>query len=791
MQLIGPNCTRLKNACETAKCAPNQKCVDFGNFYRCECSPGFYGEFCSHMLNPCSSYPCKKNATCQQISETNYTCHCPYGWSGQNCSELTNFCELWPCDNGAECLQMFGGRQCLCKEGFTGSNCSARIEFCSLDPLPCHNNSTCDSFRQTCNCSHGWQGPKCDSIVDSCSSSPCPEGVECINLLGDYKCNCSQGQTGRNCENFIFDCREDLCLNGGNCVEENLNDDLNYFACECPEGFTGDLCEIPLDPCRLDPCRNNGTCLSRPDGTYECRCDDNNCEESKITCATHNPCKNGGTCENSFMPICKCPPSYVGLYCDKERDANFNLYFASIADKPDGYKSPAISSPLFNLKQRQFTLVFWVKFSPDASQNPNIDITYLTLFQQPVKSSDKPTILVEFLSWGFHLVNMTSSSRVKLFVNDSLWHHITLLWDIYTLQTYVDGKIAANLNFQTNDIPTNRLKVILGRPIVSSPTTASSFTGELSLVTIFSRILTEDEISRMFHSCSVWFDRWNQAALVNLRWIEFDKPKEKSTVLVKFPGICKVSPCLPGHQNCLVDKIPPEIRRCPADIHVVGDPNTRLRQIDWPLEPDFRDNIEVTSVVSNYRKYQTLPWGSYQVIFVATDNSSNSAMCSFKWIFSPFQCRTPPDPVNGIVQPVQFCKESAICQYFTIDCRPNFAFYQAVKPFYSCGPEGSWDIQRPNSILSFSFPPCSPIVEAILVEFRGRLAFPHQLSCVAQTESQFRREILVAMGSLLDSDQMDSNSLIVECSNGTSHGRIKRDSNSPSGSIFTFHSNIS
>ena len=37
--------------------------------------------------SPCASQPCKNDAVCKDISETEYTCECVAGWTGKLCDQ--------------------------------------------------------------------------------------------------------------------------------------------------------------------------------------------------------------------------------------------------------------------------------------------------------------------------------------------------------------------------------------------------------------------------------------------------------------------------------------------------------------------------------------------------------------------------------------------------------------------------------------------------------------------------------------------------------------------------------
>merc|ERR1712212_890667 len=79
-----------------------------------------------------------------------------------------------------------------------------------------------------------------------------------------------------------------------------------------------------INECDNSPCKNEGTCTNSY-GSYSCKCQDgwtgNNCDQDINEC-DKNTCKNGGTCTNNDGSYsCRCPNLWRGKNCDKEKGA--------------------------------------------------------------------------------------------------------------------------------------------------------------------------------------------------------------------------------------------------------------------------------------------------------------------------------------------------------------------------------------------------------------------------------------------------------------------------------------
>ncbi|XP_022101231.1 cadherin EGF LAG seven-pass G-type receptor 2-like [Acanthaster planci] len=97
--------------------------------YRCECPPGFTGNYCTTEINYCYSNPCGSNGQCIQ-KEAGYTCVCNDNFAGPNCEiDFKNGrCTDNLCKNGGLCRNfLLGGFECVCPgDDYDGDLCEIR-----------------------------------------------------------------------------------------------------------------------------------------------------------------------------------------------------------------------------------------------------------------------------------------------------------------------------------------------------------------------------------------------------------------------------------------------------------------------------------------------------------------------------------------------------------------------------------------------------------------------------------------------------------------------------------------
>ena len=147
---------------------------------------------------PCSSNPCKNDATCTETPQSQlpdtfeYFCACKSGYVGQNCEKVAGICEsiIEPCGKFGVCKPHPSSPYhylCDCEDGYSGDLCD-KIDLCQSEP--CLNGATCTFMPieedVRCDCDSGFQGKLCSMDTDECLSYPCYSPRVCVDFVGFY-----------------------------------------------------------------------------------------------------------------------------------------------------------------------------------------------------------------------------------------------------------------------------------------------------------------------------------------------------------------------------------------------------------------------------------------------------------------------------------------------------------------------------------------------------------------------------------------------------------------------------
>ncbi|KAG5266890.1 hypothetical protein AALO_G00237430 [Alosa alosa] len=178
-------------------------------------------------------------------------------------------------------------------------------------------------------CLDGWSGRDCSKAI-------CKQG--CSTEHGDCEqpgeCRCQYGWQGPFCDK----CKPHPGCQHGTCIEP--------WQCLCDTNWGGQLCDKDLNTCATrQPCQNGGTCSNTGPDKYQCSCPEGysgvNCERAEHACLS-NPCSNGGSCvENSQGYECKCAPGWSGPSCTTNIDecsTNPCNHGGTCQDQVNGYK---------------------------------------------------------------------------------------------------------------------------------------------------------------------------------------------------------------------------------------------------------------------------------------------------------------------------------------------------------------------------------------------------------------------------------------------------------------------
>ncbi|XP_038206571.1 protein serrate, partial [Zerene cesonia] len=130
--------------------------------------------------------------------------------------------------------------------------------------------------------------------------------------FGHYACSpagdkrCLPGWQGDNCEKPV--CKDGCHPQHGRCDKPG--------ECLCRPGWRGELCA----QCQPYPGCKHGYCNG---SSWDCTCDTNwggiLCDQDLNYCGTHEPCQNGGTCENTAPDqyLCTCAEGFSGADCER------------------------------------------------------------------------------------------------------------------------------------------------------------------------------------------------------------------------------------------------------------------------------------------------------------------------------------------------------------------------------------------------------------------------------------------------------------------------------------------
>lgn len=208
--ITGPLCINPELGCSFSNGGCEQDCFDGGaGSFRCGCRPGFRLRddlvSCASR-NPCSSDPCKGEATCIVSPQgDSYTCHCPHGYqldaTQLDCIDVDE-CQDTPC--AQECVNTDGGFLCECWVGYRpggpGEEACVDLDECTLYPAPCaqHCTNTPGSFH--CSCLPGYDpsgedATQCEDKDECADPTGNPCQGPCSNVPGSFHCGCLEGWT--------------------------------------------------------------------------------------------------------------------------------------------------------------------------------------------------------------------------------------------------------------------------------------------------------------------------------------------------------------------------------------------------------------------------------------------------------------------------------------------------------------------------------------------------------------------------------------------------------------------
>ena len=586
----------------------------------------------------------------------------------------------------------------------------------------------------------------CENDEQICDESTCENNAQCINLFQDFFCACPSGTDGKRCETSPQRCIGDPCRNGGYCK------DLGYgLNCSCSRDYTGIGCQYEYDACAANACKNGATCIDKGMG-YKCICppgyEGENCDINIDDCAL-GLCSPSATCidlTNDYY--CRCPFNLTGEDCRKQITINYDLHFT------DESKSSSASLVVpFELGTPELSVAMWVQFDTVGETG-----TYFTLYS--VSHEFYPInrrILLQAQNSGVFIHLFDDEDKVFLQfpsyipISDGQWHHVALTWSSVTGTVILtaDSVIAD----RKDGVGFEKILPAYGYVTLGSEEsedgrlrTESGFHGKLTRVQVWERALdTQLEIPRQVKSCR------NAQILfpgLILRWAGYDKTVGGVERIM--PSVCGDKRCEPGYTgpecNSLdKDKIPPEVLYCPGDIWVATNNGSAF--VTWD-EPRFTDNVNISRLLRPaLAPGNALHWGTYDISYIAYDNSENSAACSFKIYVLESFC-PPLDPPEGGTQICEDWGPGGRFKVCRIECEEGKKFSQPVPQFYTCGAEGFW---RPNPnkdpTAPFVYPACSAAKPAQKI-YTIKLQYLAKVLCSKQGHGVLKEKIINALEQL-------------------------------------------
>ena len=255
------------------------------------------------------SCECTNDATCILIQDIP-KCICKPGFKGDKCEIMDDPCMVPRCNYG-QCIPNDGiNFKCLCDPGYTGPLCNQPLKCNCYPGVECLDHDNCGS----CPPKYIGDGFSCQKIRP-CEEDPCHPGVECFAIGDDdYVCGtCPPEMTGngKKCYESSDDFFAQLCDHDETnpCFDKSLcqvDKQGGVYCQSCPKGFKGDgITCYPVDM-EKDPCLKDST----------------------------NPCYPGSHCSvvNGIVTCGPCPMNMTGdgkfcvtIDCDKAEDCAKNI----------------------------------------------------------------------------------------------------------------------------------------------------------------------------------------------------------------------------------------------------------------------------------------------------------------------------------------------------------------------------------------------------------------------------------------------------------------------------------
>ncbi|XP_053975953.1 sushi, von Willebrand factor type A, EGF and pentraxin domain-containing protein 1-like [Hylaeus volcanicus] len=418
----------------------------------------------------CESESCFNGAQCVQ-EEGGFSCECPKYYVGSKCETFRSPCDSSPCLHEGSCsvhgLPSNITYACVCNSEYSGSNCEIHVDECAVNP--CQNNGTCTStgIDYSCECKEGFEGEFCEIAVNHCDHSHCLEGSTCRTVNETWQCFCRRGFLGRHCN--LLPCDWVPCRGNSYCVNiEEENATRMSYRCECMDGYTGENCSMPVNHCRSLPCRNNGKCHD---------------EISNYTCT--------------------CPVPFTGPNCETELSSDYVMHFT----KSGTTDYASMKGSAVNLLE--LTVCLWLQ-SKDT-------FNYGTVLSYATRHYDNAFTLTDYNGLVIYINGQKVVTDIK--VNDGYWHFICITWENGngSWNAFMDGFLRDNgTRLAKRSTVQGNGTFVIGQEqdrVGGGFSESESFLGKLTLLDIWSTVLTAEDVKRLFSTCEKYHGNvvaWSQ-----------------------------------------------------------------------------------------------------------------------------------------------------------------------------------------------------------------------------------------------------------------------------------------
>ncbi|XP_065921864.1 uncharacterized protein [Magallana gigas] len=699
----------MMDLCNTTNCN-NGTCNPLNG--KCGCADGYEGSLCQQSVDECKTSPCKNGGTCAD-GHKDYSCECISAFTGKDCEkniiDCPGSCNL---TNTAVTVDKIDECECICIAGYTGINCTEEIDECAS--FPCKHGANCTDRVSDyhCYCTEGWTGKNCDQQMDYCTttSNKCQSG-ECFNLIDDKYCRCSAGTRGDTCEDIPDVCNVvNPCTTMGSCT--NLNGTAECF---CQINYSGNSCQLLKDFCTgsttclyMGMPGTGGTCTNLESGWYNCQCQTGysgaTCQTKTTLCSTLN-CGSIAQCHEEIG--CYCPEGKIltdNKAC-KQPSNDFDMLFDPQIGDEGAYTTAVLNDP----DNSDLSFMLWVRFNKDQKDIENTVILKLGDFAEVKNDS-----ITVWNTTNNFVVDFTIFGK-PIEMDNGKWHVIVCSWKRNGESLVVVDGVKVFENMFLPGILPKVFKVEIGK----------KFEGRISQVKIWANSLT---ISDVYH-IDENKDYNPPGSTVVHGWYNYRMNKgvvKKSPTQIENEEVCDVPACSSS------DKIKPKIKDCADDV----SKHSADRIFSYSLSKfiDIFEDFNESLSLSSHSGGNTFTWGDYSLLFMASDDNGNTAMCHSKlYVRYNHECPAPRTSSQKI-----YCSASSkdICK---LECPSNQELSLPAPKYIPCSELGVYNPLKPQE--KVVLPSCGDTMSTT-IQIDVLMVYSLQVTCSETYETAIETKLM-------------------------------------------------